>query len=92
MRWQPVLELQRRGIITHYIIEIKNSSDSLVGEHTIPGDQYTTIIGGLGKLSNYTVRINAHTRIGPGPFSEEVFATTGVAGNFENKRQFYAIT
>ncbi|XP_031573116.1 uncharacterized protein LOC116307107 isoform X2 [Actinia tenebrosa] len=79
VRWQPVLDVQRRGVITHYIIEIKNSSGSLVGEHTIPGDQYTTIIGGLGKRSNYTVRINAYTRIGPGPFSEEVFATTGVA-------------
>lgn len=63
--WQP--PLQPNGVITHYSLELWNSSHYL--NLTSPTNHIH--ITHLRKYANYRVMVQAHTRVGPGNYSSE---------------------
>lgn len=63
--WQP--PLVPNGVITHYSIEIWNSSHHL----NLTSETTNIHITHLRKYAHYRVMVQAHTRVGPGNYSSE---------------------
>ena len=76
-------EGQRNGTISHYNILVTNSS--YVGNFTT--DNLTAIISGLEMYVTYSIKVQAFTSVGPGPFSPIVNATTIQTGMEARERQ-----
>ncbi|XP_048584867.1 protein sidekick-1 [Nematostella vectensis] len=82
LTWQPVPTPQRNGIILGYTVNIRLNDTSL-DNSTLPWN--TTVlpdaailsleVPGLAAWTAHRVRINAFTRIGPGPWSADVVIT-----------------
>lgn len=79
MKWRPVPKLQRRGIITKYLIQFFNAT-SMIEQREVKGHTFSTMIIGLAKRSNYSTRIQAFTRKGAGPFSSFIHTSTNSEG------------
>ena len=60
------------GIITQYELQYNVSSISSLVEFT---DTLMGTVGGLSPGTNYTLKIRAYTRVGPGPFSDCISVT-----------------
>ncbi|XP_068595364.1 phosphatidylinositol phosphatase PTPRQ [Brachionichthys hirsutus] len=68
--WQP--PVLPNGIITHYSLELWNSSHYL----NLTSTTHYINITHLRKYANYRVIVQAHTRVGPGNYSEPLNITT----------------
>ncbi|XP_068168501.1 phosphatidylinositol phosphatase PTPRQ isoform X2 [Antennarius striatus] len=68
--WEP--PLVPNGVITHYSLELWNSSHYL--NLTSPVNYIN--ITHLRKYANYRIMVQAHTRVGPGNYSEPLNITT----------------
>ena len=73
--WDPVPEIDRNGIITQYEVEFNQSTFSEISTSnltTTNGPQLMVELEGLEEYVEYSVRVRAYTRVGPGPFSVAV--------------------
>ena len=77
--WDPVPEIDRNGIITKYEVEFNQSTFNEISTRnltTTNGQQLMVELEGLEEYVEYTVRVQAYTSVGPGPFSVAVVNRT----------------
>ena len=76
VKWNPPRELDRNGVITHYIVTY---NESLGGETNITTFDNRTrkLVSGLREYSPYYFTVQAVNNIGVGPPSVAVSNTTG---------------
>ena len=70
--WDPVPEIDRNGIITQYEVEFNQSTFNEISTSnltTTNGSQLMVELQGLEEYVEYSVRVRAYTRVGPGRFS-----------------------
>ena len=75
--WDPPLFEDQNGIITYYLLLISeeqfNVSDRVINTTS---DANTYTVTELEEYDNYTCRVAAATRIGPGPYSAPIEFST----------------
>ena len=75
--WDPPLLEDQNGIITYYLLLISeeqfNVSDRVINTTS---DASTYTVTELEEYDNYTCRVAAATRIGPGPYSAPIEFST----------------
>ena len=77
--WDPILEIDRNGIITQYEVEFNQSTFNEISTSnltTINGLQLMVELEGLEEYVEYSVRVQAYTSVGPGPFSVAIMNVT----------------
>jgi len=77
--WDPVSEIDRNGIITQYEVELNQSTFNEISTSNLTatiGPQLMVELEGLEEYVEYSVRVRAYTRVGPGPFSDAVMNGT----------------
>ena len=78
--WDPVPLSQRNGDITHYEVEVNQTtlSELLDSElrQTSNGSQLMLFLTDLQEFVEYTMRVRAYTSVGPGPFSPSFSSRT----------------
>ena len=77
--WEPLAEIDRKGIITQYEVEFNQSTFNVISTSnliTTNGPQLMVELEGLEEYVEYTVRVRAYTSVGPGPFSVAVMNRT----------------
>ena len=75
VKWNPPLELDRNGIITHYVVKY-NASLGQVANITTPDNRTQANVTQLGKYTPYYFTVQAVNEIGLGPPSAAVVNTT----------------
>ncbi|XP_029289790.1 phosphatidylinositol phosphatase PTPRQ [Cottoperca gobio] len=80
--WQP--PLLPNGVITHYSLELWNSSHYL----NLTSPTNNIHITHLRKYANYRVMVQAHTRVGPGNYSSEPLNITTLEDAPDTSPQF----
>ena len=75
VKWNQPLELDRNGIITHYIVKF-NVSWGQVANITTPDNRTQAEVTQLGKYATYYFTVQAENMIGVGPPSAAVVNTT----------------
>lgn len=81
--WQTVPAIDANGIITHYDVELTQTT---LNDATMP--VITTVnssmqileLTGLEEYVGYSVRVRAYTTVGAGPFSDALDVTTNEDG------------
>ena len=79
VQWDPVLLSERNGDITHYEIELNQSTFTEVAASELQstsGAKLMLLLTGLQEFVEYTVRVRAYTSAGNGPFSPSASNTT----------------
>ena len=79
VQWDPVPPIERNGDITHYEIELNQSTLMEVAASELrstSGAQLMLLLTGLQEFVEYTVRVRAYTSAGNGPFSPSASNTT----------------
>eukprot|EP00794_Sanderia_malayensis_P007980 gene7980-8837_t len=66
--WSVLKKNDTNGIITKYILILRNSSTSAVKSFEVSETWYN--LTGLKPFTNYSIKIAAATNIGPGPYSD----------------------
>ena len=77
--WDPVLEVERNGIITQYEVEFNQSTFNEISTSnltTTNGQRLMVELESLEEYVEYSVRVRAYTSVGPGPFSVAVVNRT----------------
>ncbi|MCI4389194.1 hypothetical protein PGIGA_G00095110 [Pangasianodon gigas] len=77
--WMPPPAASRNGAIVRYTVSYQavNGEDTERHEVTdIGADATSVVLEGLGKWTEYVVRVRAHTDVGPGPESAPVHIRT----------------
>ncbi|MCJ8743458.1 hypothetical protein PDJAM_G00094200 [Pangasius djambal] len=77
--WMPPPAASRNGAIVRYTVSYQalNGEDTERHEVTdIGADATSVVLEGLGKWTEYVVRVRAHTHVGPGPESTPVHVRT----------------
>jgi len=77
--WDLVPEIDRNGIITQYEVEFNQSTFTEISTSnltTTNGSQLMVELEGLEEYVEYSVRVQAYTSVGPGPFSLAVLTRT----------------
>ena len=77
--WDPVPEIDRNGIIIQYQVEFNQSTFNEISTSnltTTNGSQLMVELEGLEEYVDYSVRVQAYTSVGPGPFSVAVVTRT----------------
>ena len=81
--WQPPVPGDRNGIITHYILVLKNLDFTVDDVITnVSGSLLTYTVSDLEEYSTHECRIAAGTIIGTGPYSSPIELTTLQDGNY----------
>ena len=78
MTWEEVPALNQNGIITTYEV-LYDPMQTFDGEHIAQTTNTTDLFAYLTDLEqnvNYSITVRAYTSIGPGPYSEGIFAMT----------------
>ena len=89
--WDPVPETERNGVITQYEVVVNQSTFNKIPStklNTTNGSVLAVEIGGLEEYVQYSIRVRAHTSVGPGPFSVAIVSSTledGERSNIHNK-------
>lgn len=81
--WVPPPAASRHGAIVRYTVSYQavNGEDTERHEVTdIGADATSVVLEGLGKWTEYVVRVRAHTDVGPGPESTPVRIRTNEDG------------
>ena len=76
--WEEVPDLDQNGIITTYEV-LYNPMETFDGElipQTLNTTDIFTYLSELEQDVDYNISVRAYTSIGPGPYSEEISATT----------------
>ena len=85
--WEPPPFDHHNGIITYYLLLISqeqfNISDMVLNTTS---DVTTYTVTGLEEYNNYTCRVAAATRIGPGPYSAPIRFSTPQDGMVSNRK------
>ena len=79
--WDLVVEIERNGIITVYEVEYNQST--FPGVNSTQTLIVTSTMAQLARLHEYVdyfIRVRAHTRVGPGPYSSDINTTTAQDG------------
>ena len=77
--WDFVPEIDRNGIIVQYQVEFNQSTFNEISTSnltTTDGSQLMVELEGLEEYVEYSVRVQAYTSLGPGPFSVAVVTRT----------------
>ena len=89
--WDTVPETERNGVITQYEVVVNQSTFNEIPFtrlNTTNGSVLAVEIGGLEEYVEYSIRVRAHTSVGPGPFSVAIVISTledGEKSNIHNK-------
>ncbi|XP_061093976.1 receptor-type tyrosine-protein phosphatase S-like isoform X2 [Conger conger] len=77
--WLPPVLAERNGAITEYTVAYKEAGGpaGTPRELSLPAADHSYTLNGLRPDSAYDVKIRAHTRAGPGPYSPPVQYRTG---------------
>ena len=79
MIWDPVPEIDRNGIVTQYEVEFNQSTFNEISTSnltTTNGSVQMVELEGLEEYVEYSLRVQAYTSVGPGPFSVTVVNRT----------------
>lgn len=79
VEWDPVPASQRNGYITHYEIELNQTTFSQLNTSELretSGAQLMLLLTDLEEFVEYTMRVRAYTSVGAGPFSPNVSNAT----------------
>lgn len=83
--WQPPPQQYTNGLLQGYKVIFEYISDTLVTENDEIDSRKTTeltiVLTGLRKYTNYSVQVQAFTRIGDGVFSSPIYCQTEEDGN-----------
>ena len=79
--WLPVSEELRNGIIRKYEAYIYGAN-GYNEQMTVQAPTRTAVFQGLVIFSNYSLKVRAFTRKGPGPWSSLINTTTSAGGMF----------
>jgi hypothetical protein len=76
--WSEVPIRQQRGTIINYEVEYKQGafSSDILQLVNIAAPVLTTNLTLLHEYTDYLIRVRAYTSVGPGPYSDEILATT----------------
>ena len=77
--WDFVPEIDRNGIIVQYQVEFNQSTFNEISTSnltTTDGSQLMVELEGSEEYVEYSVRVQAYTSLGPGPFSVAVVTRT----------------
>ena len=81
VRWNEIPGIDRNGIITAYRVQYWYLEDVLESA-TTSGAAMMTELTSLEENKNYTMRVQAFTSAGPGPFSDPVVMQTNESSEF----------
>lgn len=79
VEWEPVPARQRNGYITHYEIELNQTTFPQLNTSELrqtSGAQLMLLLTDLEEFVEYTMRVRAYTSVGAGPFSPNVTNAT----------------
>ena len=79
VEWEPVPASQRNGYITHYEIELNQTTFPQLNTSELrqtTGAQLMLLLTDLEEFVEYTMRVRAYTSVGAGPFSPNVSNAT----------------
>ena len=79
VRWNPVPPSQRNGDITHYEVELNETTfteRSTSELRQTNGTQLLLLLTGLEEFVEYSMRVRAYTSVGTGPFSPNISNAT----------------
>ena len=76
--WSEVPIREQRGTIINYEVEYKQGafSSDILQLVNIAAPVLTTNLTLLHEYTDYLIRVRAYTSVGPGPYSDEILATT----------------
>lgn len=77
--WDSVPEIERNGVISQYEVEVNQSTFNEIPSitlNTTNGSVLAVELGGLEEYVEYSIRVRAHTSVGPGPFSVAIASRT----------------
>ena len=85
VNWTQVPPIDQNGIITQYEVEYNQTTFSGVPMYNTtitPANptMFTEVLSDLLEFVEYTIRVRAYTRVGPGPYSDVVNVTTDEDG------------
>lgn len=81
--WVPPPAASRHGAIVRYTVSYQAVSGEDTERHEVTdigADATSVVLDGLGKWTEYVVRVRAHTDVGPGPESAPVRIRTNEDG------------
>ncbi|KAG5276405.1 hypothetical protein AALO_G00131650 [Alosa alosa] len=85
LAWSPPVLAERNGAITEYTLAYQEADaaagSSSLREFSLPAGQSSYTLNGLRPDTAYDVKIRAHTRVGPGPYSPRVQYRTTARGS-----------
>lgn len=72
--WDEVPAIHRNGIIVMYEVEYNqsNSSDAGMNTELVESNVNVLSLNVSGDFTTYSLRVRAHTEVGPGPYSSAV--------------------
>ena len=73
VNWTAVPGRDQNGEIIMYDVCVKSQ---MTINRTVMRNNTNIILSGLEEFEEYQISVRAHTRVGPGPYSAEVAATT----------------
>ena len=79
MSWDPVPLIDQNGVITQYEVEYNQTTFSEVSMYNTTTVNSTTLmvdLTGLEEDVEYSIRVQAYTSVGAGPYSNVVVETT----------------
>ena len=70
VKWDPVPEMERRGVIDHYEIQLNQSSFSEISSVIMADSPILMLtVHNLEAFVEYSIAVRAYTSVGAGPFS-----------------------
>ena len=72
MKWDPVPEMERRGVIDHYEVQSNQSSFDEIPSVITDSPVLMLTLHNLEAFVEYSIVVRAYTSVGAGPFSPTV--------------------
>ena len=82
--WEDVPLIDRNGIITMYEVKYTplENFDGAIGTATTNVSAVAVVVTELEEYVNYNISVRAYSRVGPGPYSDQVTALTYEDGKY----------
>ena len=81
MTWEEVPAIDQNGVITQYEVEYTQSTFAAVPmTQTITITFTMAVLTGLEEFVEYSIRVRAYTRVGPGLYSDAIVERTDEDG------------